>query len=130
MNQDILNFAIKVVVDEKGKSKVLEYIDELYLKNPKLAFKSVTNIINLPYKILSKSDIKVIKTPAINLFELRIQSGSDICRFFFVIENPNIIVLYGFTKKTQNTDSKDINQGVTQYQEYLSNKLIIDFDKI
>lgn len=70
MNQDILNFRIKVIVDKKGESKVLKYIDNLYLKNPKLAVKSVTNIINLPYKILSKKDIKVIKTPQVNLLEL------------------------------------------------------------
>lgn len=82
----------------------------------------------MPAKIYSNKDIKPIKTAKHNIKELRVQSGSNICRFFFVIENPSVIVVYGFTKKTQKTDKKEINSGINNLEDYLLNKLTIDFD--
>jgi phage-related protein len=128
MFSDILNFKVKLYSKDGKNSEVLEYLTELLKDNEVLGQKSITGLKNLPAKIYSNKDIKPIKTAKYNIKELRIQSGSNICRFFFVIENPNVIVVYGFTKKTQKTDKKDVNSGINNLEDYLLNKLTIEFD--
>lgn len=130
MFPEIQTFTIRLASKDGITSQITDYLDELILKNPNMAKKAIYSLSNLPMKIYVNSDIKPIKTNLAKLFELRIQSKSDICRFFFVIENPNVIVLYGFTKKTQKTDTKDINSGVQAYQEYQTSKKSIAFDII
>ena len=130
MFPEIQTFTIRLASKNGITSQITDYLDELILENPNMAKKAIYSLSNLPMKIYVNSDIKSIKTNLGKLFELRIQSKSDICRFFFVIENPNVIVLYGFTKKTQKTDTKDINSGVQAYQEYQTSKKSIAFDII
>jgi phage-related protein len=128
MFSDILNFKVKLYSKNGKSSEVLDYLEELIVKNENLGQKSITGIKNLPAKIYSNTDIEPFKTGKYSLKELRIRSGSDICRYFFVMENPNVIVVYGFTKKTQKTDKKDIARGIDNLEDYLKNKITIDFD--
>ena len=41
-----------------------------------------------------------------------------ICRFFYVLDSPSVIVFFGFTKETQKTDKKDVEQGLRNFQNY------------
>lgn len=130
MFKDIVDFEVRLASKDGINSEVLAYIDELLIKNPNMAVKAITCLSDLPNRIYLNKDIKPIKSEKAKLFELRVQSKSDICRFFFVIERPNVIVLYGFTKKSQKTDKRDLNYGIIAYEEYQINKKTIPFDNI
>jgi phage-related protein len=128
MFKEITDFKVRLFSKDGVNSEVLAYLDELVIKNPNMALKAITSLSDLPNKIYLNKDIKAIKTSKAKLYEIRIQSKNDICRFFFVIERPNVIVLYGFTKKTQKTDVRDINTGLKAYEIYQENKKTIPFD--
>ena len=128
MFPEIQTFQVRLASKDGISSNVRDYLLKLTETNPMMAVKALTNLTNLPLKIYSNQDIKPIITNQAKLFEIKIQSKSDICRFFFVIERPNVIVLYGFTKKTQKTDKKDINAGIVAFEEYQRTKLTIPFD--
>lgn len=130
MFKDIVNFEVRLASKDRETSDIQEYLDELIIKNPNMADKALIALITLPNRILINKDIKPIKSEKAKLFELRVQSKNDICRFFFVIERPNVIVLYGFTKKTQKIDKKDINAGIRAFEEYQETKLSIPLDVI
>ena len=130
MFKDIVNFEVRLASKDGETSDIQEYLDELIIKNPNMADKALIALNTLPNRILINKDIKPIKSEKAKLFELRVQSKNDICRFFFVIERPNVIVLYGFTKKTQKTDKKDINAGIRAFEEYQETKLSIPLDVI
>ncbi len=36
-------------------------------------------------------------------------------------------MIHGFTKKTQKTSKKDLEQGVKNYKDYCVNKKVVDF---
>jgi phage-related protein len=47
------------------------------------------------------------------------------------MEKPKIITVYGFTKKTQKTEKRDISQGINFLEMYLSDKNTINpFDNL
>jgi len=90
----------------------------------------ITEISKLP-KIMylgSPKKIKPSKQGGFRCLELRIKHKNNICRFFFKVEEPNYIVIYGFTKKTDKTDKKDILKGENNLQDYIENKNSIKFD--
>ncbi len=128
MKQDLLNFTVAFYSEDGKTSPVLDYLQELSKSNPKLTAKALSSIIDLPLKFYNFDDIKVIKSGKSNYYELRVKAGSDICRFFFVVKDPNYIVLYGFTKKTQKTDSKDLKLGERNLQDFLLNQSSITID--
>jgi phage-related protein len=111
MREDLLNFVVLFYSKDGVTSPILDYLQELSIKNEDLASKAIQSIVDLPLKFYNFDDIKIIKTGKINFYELRVKVGTNICRFFFLIEKPNYVIFYGFTKKTQKTDSKDLKQG-------------------
>ena len=57
------------------------------------------------------------------LYEIRVQSGSDIFRVFCFFDQGQLIVLAnGFQKKTQNTPKKEIEMALKIKAEYESEK--------
>jgi phage-related protein len=130
MREDILEYKVKFFSNDGQNSDVLDYILELIDKNPDLARKSIHSIRNLPKKYFEFTDIKHFEVEGIKLYELRVRSKNDICRYFFVIDNPNFITLLGFTKKTQKIEQKQIKQAIKNYQEYTKSKLSILIDDI
>ncbi len=128
MLTDILNFKIKLASLDGETSQVQIYLEDLIKTNPKLAKKALISIECLPSKIIENRDIKPIKIDKTKFYELRVKSGSDICRFFFVIQKPNVILLFGFTKKTQKTTKKDLKQGINRYCNFIDTKTMIDLD--
>ena len=130
MREDLLDFVVLFYSKDGITSPVLDYLQELVSKNPELAAKAIQSIIDLGQKFYSFDDIKIIKTGKINFYELRVKSGSDICRFFFLVEKPNYIVFYGFTKKTQKTDSKDLKQGQKYLLDFLESKTAVSVSNL
>ena len=130
MREDLLDFVVLFYSKDGITSPVLDYLQELVSKNPDLAAKAIQSIIDLGQKFYSFDDIKIIKTGKINFYELRVKSGSDICRFFFLVEKPSYIVFYGFTKKTQKTDNKDLKQGQKYLIDFLESKTVINISNL
>ena len=58
-----------------------------------------------------------------NLFEIRVQNGSDIFRIFCFFDKGNLIVLTnGFQKKTQKTPKQEIEKAIKIMNEYYEDK--------
>lgn len=58
-----------------------------------------------------------------NLFYLRIKQGSNIYRIFFCYDKGNIVVLMnGFTKKTQKTPKSEIKKALSIKNSYFNEK--------
>ena len=63
----------------------------------------------------------------VGLYEIRVQSGTNIFRIFCFFDNNNIVVVgHGFQKKTQKTPPKEIERAeqikIEYYEEKKSNK--------
>ena len=57
------------------------------------------------------------------LYEARIQLGSDIWRVFCFFDNGKLVILLnGFTKKTQKTPKNEIEKAIQLMTKYHSNK--------
>jgi phage-related protein len=128
MFPDILNYSVVLYSPNGESSPVLDYIEELVSQNPKFAAKAILSLRKLPYKIFTNEDTKPFKFSNKKLWELRVNHGTNICRFFYIIERPNIIVVYGFTKKTQKTAKKDFIQAFLLLEEYLQTKKVKNFE--
>lgn len=58
-----------------------------------------------------------------NLFYLRVKQGSNIYRIFFCYDEDKIVVIMnGFTKKTQKTPSKEIDKAISIKKQYFDEK--------
>jgi len=57
------------------------------------------------------------------LYEIRVQSGSDIFRIFCFFDDNNLVVIgHGFQKKTQKTPGREIERGEKIKREYYEEK--------
>lgn len=83
-------------LNERDKKKVARHIDQL--------------------AALGIGDVKYVRE---QVYELRVNCGSLSYRVLFIYDRGNIIVLLcGFAKKTQKTESKYINQAIRLKKEY------------
>ncbi|MBL0026498.1 MAG: type II toxin-antitoxin system RelE/ParE family toxin [Saprospiraceae bacterium] len=58
-----------------------------------------------------------------NLFYLRVKQGSNIFRIFFCYDEDKIVVIMnGFTKKTQKTPTKEIDKAISIIKQYFDEK--------
>lgn len=58
-----------------------------------------------------------------NLFYLRIKQGSNIYRIFFCYDNESIVVIMnGFTKKSQKIPASEIERAIKIKKEYFNEK--------
>ncbi len=57
------------------------------------------------------------------LYEIRIESGSNIYRIFCCFDEGNLVVLFNvFQKKTRKTPKKDLDLAVKLKEEYFNSK--------
>jgi len=127
---DLQHFQVRLYSKDGKTSPVEKYLADLLDYNKEFGLEAITQISKLPeimYLGFGKK-IKSFKQGSFKCLELRIKHKNNICRFFFVVEEPNYIVLYGFTKKTNKTDKKDIAKGESSLKDYLKNKNSIIFD--
>jgi phage-related protein len=67
--------------------------------------------------------IKFIKLIRDGLYELRIKSGDNIYRIFFIFDEGNIVVLFnGFQKKTEKTPPSEIERALKIKEAYYADK--------
>ena len=80
-------------------------------------FKIIRSVKNVPKKFLEHI------TGTDGLFEIRIESESNIFRIFCCFDKGNLVVLFnGFQKKTQKTPRKEINLALKLKEEYFNSK--------
>lgn len=66
---------------------------------------------------------KFVKLIRDGLYELRIESGGNIYRVFFIFDDGFIVVLFnGFQKKTQRTPLNEIEKALKIKEEYYEDK--------
>lgn len=124
------SFQIRLYSPDGITSPVEDYIADLLDSNKEFGLDVIAEIGKLPEIMYlgSTKKLKYFKQGDFKCLELRILHKSNLSRLFFVIEEPNFIVLYGFTKKTNKTDKKDIVRGESNLRDYQKNKYSILFD--
>lgn len=130
MKDDILDFQVKLYSPDGVNSPVLDYLFELNKKNQGLTKQAIKDLYTLPQHFYLFTNIKHFKQGSKKFYELRVRYKNDICRFFFTLQSPDLIVVYGFTKKTQKTEKKDIKKGINYLEEYEQNHQTIDLKEI
>ena len=66
---------------------------------------------------------KFVKSIKDGLYELRVKSGSNIYRVFFIFDEGNIVVLFNcFQKKTNKTPKKEIEKAIKIKEAYYADK--------
>ena len=106
---------------ESGHEPVAEFIDDLPLPVQQKVF-SVFELVEtrgmLPYPY--SRDIKGVK----KLRELRIGFAGNIYRiFYFPHRDRNLILVHGFTKRSQKTPRREIETAANRMKHYLERHL-------
>jgi len=80
-------------------------------------FKIIRSVQNVPKKFLEHI------TGTDGLYEIRIESESNIFRVFCCFDRGNLVVLFnGFQKKTQKTPRKEIDLALKLKEEFFNSK--------
>ena len=105
---------------EDGSCPISEFLHSLDLKMAVRVYGMISllqengNMLREPYSKYLKNGI----------FELRIQSGSDISRIlYFFYVGRKIILTNGFIKKTQNTPKKEMELAQKYREQYIEEQL-------
>ena len=122
------NAKVYIALQDIGKSQVGRYLKELKRTKPLLYKKTINAIAKLPIAHVNFINVKHLEHKGIKFYQLKVQSQSNISRFFYKLEAPNTLVIYGFTKKTQQTDIRDLDYGINLFQIYEENKLKIIYE--
>ena len=98
----VLDFLLSL--DSQMRSKAFSEIELLERHGTKLREPYVKPIKGIPYR---------------GIYELRIRFASNISRiFYFVFHKYTFVLLHGFTKKTEKTPQKEIEQAVRFKLDY------------
>ena len=126
MWEDVLGFKVLFFSQDGKTSPILDYLMKMTISSNDLSIKVIQEINRIGIKIYEKQDIKYIKIGKKSFFELRVQSSSNICRVFFILEDKCIIILHAFTKKSQKISKTDLERGVLNLDHYKKYKSTID----
>jgi|GEM_PF-2095462 len=128
--ENIKNMIVKLYSTDGESSPIIDYIKEMSDKNPSLAKQAIKDIYTLPNHLYLNTNVKAFRVGKIRFQELRVRNKNNICRFFFEIDSPNVVVIYGFTKTTQKTEKKDIKLGIENLKDYRENRITISLEEI
>ncbi len=100
------------------------YFEDFLLAQPIKVQDKIYKVIEIieTYQRIPKTYLKAI-TGTKGLYEARIKLGSNIWRVFcFFDKGKLVILLNGFTKKTQKTPKKEINKAINLMNSYYEDK--------
>lgn len=113
-----IEYKVRFFEDSKGKSPVLEYIDNLSDKERAKVSKYI-NFLKVSGGVLDEPYSKHIKG---KIRELRVDFGKNRHRiFYFTFVGRNIIFLHAFLKKTAKTPPKEIEKAENNYYDIINN---------
>jgi len=130
MKLDILKFEVRLYSPDGVNSPITDYLYDLSRKNIDLTKQAIKDLYSLPQHFYLFTNIKHFRHGSKKFYELRVRHKSDICRFFFTVVNPNFIVVYGFTKKTQKTEKQDVQKCVDYLDSFNKNSGSIALENI
>ncbi|KKQ23769.1 MAG: Phage-related protein [Parcubacteria group bacterium GW2011_GWA2_37_10] len=118
-----IEYKVSFYRDNKGKSSVLEYIDELPEKERSKVYKYIKflkankGVLDEPYSKHIKGKIR----------ELRVDFGKNKHRiFYFTFVEKNIIFLHAFLKKTPKTSVREIKKAEDMYYNIINNPKVYE----
>lgn len=113
-----IEYKVRFFEDSKGKSPVLEYIDNLSDKERAKVSKYI-NFLKVSGGVLDEPYSKHIKG---KIRELRVDFGKNRHRiFYFTFIGRNIIFLHAFLKKTAKTPPKEIEKAGNNCYDIINN---------
>jgi len=111
---------IKFYTTQSGKKPIVEFLDSLNSKQTKKII-WVLNLIESTPRVPKEYFKKLTGTSGI--WEVRVQSGSNIFRLLGFLDNGKFVVLTnGFTKKSQKTPKNEIAIAEQRKADYLHRK--------
>lgn len=122
-----MQFTIIFYENPRGKKPVLDFLDDLQVKN-RLLHAALTEGIN---KLKNRSyHREPLSSPlGEKLFELRVSSGRTIARVIYCFDKGRVIILlHGFLKKTQKLKRSDIKKAKKRMDSYFRRKKANDKD--
>ena len=116
-----MGWTIQYYVTSDGKCPVKEFIDMLsYESKAKYVF--IADLLEDCGLTVREPYVKPI-TGSRKLFEIRIKDKSNIHRiFYFAFTGKKLILLHGYTKKTDKIPGREIAIAERRMEEYLSRK--------
>ena len=116
-----MKWSIEYYVAENGKSPVRDFIDSLSAES-KAKFIFIADLLTEYGLNVREPYVKPI-TGSRKLFEIRIKDRQNIHRiFYFAFTGRKLVLLHGFTKKTEKTPSREIEIAQTRMNEYLARR--------
>ncbi|MCA1764521.1 MAG: type II toxin-antitoxin system RelE/ParE family toxin [Cryomorphaceae bacterium] len=100
------------------------YFEEFLLAQPQKVQDKIFKVVEIieTYERIPSTYLKAIAGTD-GLFEARIKLGSNIWRVFCFFDKGRLVILLnGFTKKTQKTPKKEIDRATRLMTEYYENK--------
>jgi len=114
-----MEWVIEYYVTDNGKYPVKDFVDSLSPVG-KAKYIFISDLLEQYGIAVREPYVKAIKGKR-KLFEMRIKDKSNIHRIiYFVYTGKTLILLHGFTKKTQRTPAKDIRIAETRMKDYLT----------
>ena len=101
------------------------YFEEFLLKQPTKVQNKIYKVLEIieTYERVPSTYLKAI-IGVKGLYEARVKLGSNIWRVFcFFDKGKLVILLNGFTKKTQKTPKKEIDKAINLMNSYYENKI-------
>lgn len=102
-----MEFIIEFFTDAQGKKPVKAFLEKVFKKNKKLWAQTIKGLEKIKSRDYHKEPLS--KALGSNLWEIRIQSGTNIVRVIYTFtRGRRIILLHGFTKKTRKTPKREL----------------------
>jgi phage-related protein len=98
-----------------------DFLDTLEPKMMAKSYRTIQMLSEFGPKLTLPHSRKIVGTE--DLFELRIQVATNICRLFYFYHNNELyIILSGFIKKQDKTDPNEIKKALKIQRQYIDEK--------
>ena len=116
-----MQWSIDYYISESGKCPVKEFIDALSPKS-KAKYIFISDLLSEYGLNVREPYVKPI-TGTRKLFEMRIKDKQNIHRiFYFAFIGRRLVLLHGFTKKTDKTPHREIEIAESRMKDFLTRK--------
>ena len=114
-------WAIDYYITGNGKCPVQEFLDALSPES-KAKFIFIADLLEEYGLNVKEPYVKALKGHK-KLFEIRIKDKTNIHRvLYFVYTGKKLILLHGFTKKTDKTPAREIETAIKRMEDYLARR--------
>lgn len=116
-----MQWTIEYYVSENGKCPIMEFIDSLSPES-KAKYIFIADLLTDYGLNVREPYVKPI-TGTRKLFEMRIKDKQNIHRiFYFAFTGKTLVLLHGFTKKTDKTPSREIDIAEKRMKDFIARK--------